>query len=67
MSGELRPPEDDICRCHDHDCPQRKICTRFVYRDLGGPQTPHVESMRFLPGCEQYDYSGKPHEKDGIA
>ena len=29
--------------------------------------TPHVGTMRFGGGCEYYDYSGKPHEKDGIA
>lgn len=65
MSGEPRRPANDITRCHDDSCPSREICSRWVYRDDGGPRTPHVATMRFGGGCEHYDFGGNPHEKDG--
>lgn len=66
MSGEISRPANDITRCHDDVCPSREICSRWVYRDDGGPRTPHVVTMRFGGGCEHYDFGGNPHEKDGV-
>lgn len=54
----LTRPANDVCRCLDDACPSREICARWVYRNDGGPNTPVTESLRGLPGCEQYDYCG---------
>ena len=49
---------DDRARCHDDQCPSREMCQRWIQRDRGGPRTPHVTSMRYMTGCEYYDYDG---------
>ena len=29
------PLSNDICRCHDDDCPSREICERYLQRGTG--------------------------------
>lgn len=29
------PLSNDICRCHDDDCPSREICERYKQRGTG--------------------------------
>lgn len=53
----LPRPANDVCRCVDDECPSREICARWVFRNDRGPRTP-VGKLRFMPGCEQYDFCG---------
>lgn len=53
------PLSDDACRCHDDECPTREICERYLQRGTGRV---HDRSLRFKPGCEQFDYCGEGGE-----
>jgi hypothetical protein len=49
---------NDIARCHDAACPQRRGCQRrgcqrFLERDTGGPATPSVATLRIFSGVCQ--------------
>jgi hypothetical protein len=37
---------DDVCRCHDKTCPERKSCLRFLQRNSGGEYVVHADTMR---------------------
>lgn len=36
---------DDICRCHDADCPTRLDCARWLERDQGGSRLVIADSL----------------------
>jgi hypothetical protein len=38
---------NDICRCHDDQCPDRAVCLRWLTRDTGYT---HVASLRNSDG-----------------
>lgn len=39
---------NDICRCHDNECPQRSDCLRYLQRNEGGERTPNALTLRAL-------------------
>ena len=39
------PLLDDICRCHDADCPERLDCRRWLERAQGGERLANAESL----------------------
>lgn len=41
----MKPVLDEICRCHDSRCLERKRCLRWLERESGGPRTPHSYSL----------------------
>lgn len=54
--------DDDICYCHDHACPDKDRCYRYVNRDkvawasytatLRDPETGHCEYFIPIKGSE---------------
>jgi len=50
------PLSNDICRCHDDECPERETCERYIQRSTGRV---HVRSMRREPGCQAFDREGE--------
>lgn len=45
---------NDICRCHDAQCPLAQSCDRFLQRNTGSDRTPQAASLRDGKNCSQY-------------
>jgi hypothetical protein len=61
---------NDICRCHDEGCDDRRKCARYMLRNTGGPRTPNastlfpVECLLDEPCPEMIPYEDAAEETD---
>jgi hypothetical protein len=45
---------NDVCRCHDAECPDRETCARWVYRQVADRSgwASHAKSLRHGEKCD---------------
>jgi hypothetical protein len=57
----------DLCRCHDHHCPQSKTCKRYLYRNDDYDYLTHCMSLMdaATKTCDYYIKDLSEKEKHG--